>query len=244
MHRTSGGGHGQTGQAGQASSQSDWTMRERLVLSSSVLNSGDQNWVSVSRIVKPLLEAGVKQPDQFSQKNCALEYSDMLEKVAALKRKRSTEIGTGETPGERIVRRLTFERIKRAKEVNQDATCTVQVTRPDTNSNLPSKAHSKQQLRLLLTITTMSLHPCIDRCFIFSLYAPIQSSTPVQRIQTPCSERITSGLVYKKADVQADIDAKKRDKFWSDQEVELLVWGTALDSLLQSSLFTWHWSLL
>ncbi|XP_062516767.1 bromodomain-containing protein 8-like isoform X2 [Corticium candelabrum] len=116
MHRTSGGGHGQTGQAGQASSQSDWTIRERLVLSSSVLNSGDQNWVSVSRTVKPLLEAGVKQPDKFSQKNCALEYSDMLEKVAPLKRKRSTEIGTGETPGERIVRRLTFERIEELKK--------------------------------------------------------------------------------------------------------------------------------
>ena len=44
MAGTSGGGHGQTGQAGQASSRWDWTMRERLVLSSSVLNSGDQNW--------------------------------------------------------------------------------------------------------------------------------------------------------------------------------------------------------
>lgn len=40
--------------------------------------------VSVSRAVKPLMEE-VHDPDYFSQKNCALQYSAMLDKASTPK---------------------------------------------------------------------------------------------------------------------------------------------------------------
>jgi bromodomain-containing protein 8 len=58
----------------------EWTVREQLILASAVQRSGDQNWVSVSRAVKPLVE-DARPPDYFSQKNCALQYSAMLDKA-------------------------------------------------------------------------------------------------------------------------------------------------------------------
>ncbi|XP_031571190.1 bromodomain-containing protein 8-like isoform X2 [Actinia tenebrosa] len=100
--------------------QDEWTVREKLCLASSVLRSGDQNWVSVSRAIKPINETGrcgkIRPPDFFSQKNCAILYSQMLEKVNTPKRKRTSETGAGETPGEQIVRKLTFERIEELKK--------------------------------------------------------------------------------------------------------------------------------
>ena len=45
-----------------------------------VLRSGDQNWVSVSRQMKPFAEA-LRPSDWFSQKNCALQYNLLLEKA-------------------------------------------------------------------------------------------------------------------------------------------------------------------
>ena len=57
-----------------------WSLREQLGLASAVLRSGDQNWVSVSRQMKPFAEEG-RPSDWFSQKNCALQYKLLLEKV-------------------------------------------------------------------------------------------------------------------------------------------------------------------
>ncbi|XP_020629185.1 bromodomain-containing protein 8-like isoform X1 [Orbicella faveolata] len=98
----------------------EWTIREKLTLASSVVRSGDQNWVSVSRTIKPVLETGCcakpRPPDFFSQKNCASHYSEMLEKVNTPKRKRTNEGGGTETPGDQIVRKLTFERIEELKK--------------------------------------------------------------------------------------------------------------------------------
>jgi hypothetical protein len=91
----------------------EWTVREQLILASAVQRSGDQNWVSVSRAVKPLVE-DARPPDYFSQKNCALQYSAMLDKAKHPKRKRSSE-GTPEsavTVEEQIVRQLTEKRMK------------------------------------------------------------------------------------------------------------------------------------
>ncbi|KAK3723854.1 hypothetical protein QZH41_019526 [Actinostola sp. cb2023] len=106
--------------------QEEWTIREKLTLASSVQRSGDQNWVSVSRAIKPINETGCcgknRPADFFSQKNCAIHYSQMLEKVNTPKRKRTNETGAGgnfsfsETPGEQIVRKLTFERIDELKK--------------------------------------------------------------------------------------------------------------------------------
>ncbi|XP_075732249.1 uncharacterized protein LOC119176601 isoform X3 [Rhipicephalus microplus] len=61
-----------------------WSTRERLCLASSVLRSGDQDWMSVSSAIRPLGEPN-RPNDWFSQKNCALQYADLLEKVESLK---------------------------------------------------------------------------------------------------------------------------------------------------------------
>lgn len=82
-----------------------WSLREQLGLASAVLRSGDQNWVSVSRQMKPFSEEG-RPHDWFSQKNCALQYNLLLEKVDTPRRKRSDKSEATETPGEAIVRRL------------------------------------------------------------------------------------------------------------------------------------------
>uniref|UniRef100_A0A3Q2XFH3 Bromodomain containing 8b n=1 Tax=Hippocampus comes TaxID=109280 RepID=A0A3Q2XFH3_HIPCM len=61
-----------------------WSVREKLCLASSVMRSGDQNWVSVSRAIKPFSEPG-RPPDWFSQKHCASQYSELLEATEAPK---------------------------------------------------------------------------------------------------------------------------------------------------------------
>lgn len=86
-----------------------WSTREQLCLASSVLKSGDQNWMSVSRSLKPFVEKeALRPPDWFSQKSCAIQYAHLLENADTPKRKKRE---SGETTGESIVRRLTQERI-------------------------------------------------------------------------------------------------------------------------------------
>lgn len=53
----------------------------------------------MSRAIKPLVDTDGRPADYFSQKNCAQQYSAMLDKAGTHKRKRSTE-GTSEV-GER-----------------------------------------------------------------------------------------------------------------------------------------------
>jgi len=94
-----------------------WSMKEQLGLASAVLRSGDQNWVSVSRQMKPFSQDGRPQ-DWFSQKNCALQYKLLLDKVDTPRRKRGEKaIESVETPGEVIVRRLTSDRIKELRKM-------------------------------------------------------------------------------------------------------------------------------
>ncbi|XP_029166614.1 bromodomain-containing protein 8 isoform X2 [Nylanderia fulva] len=91
-----------------------WTTREQLYLASSVLKSGDQNWMSVSRSLKSLIEKeSLRPPEWFSQKSCAMQYASLLENADTPKRKKRE---SGETTSESIVRRLTQERIS---ELNQ-----------------------------------------------------------------------------------------------------------------------------
>ncbi|XP_012288386.1 bromodomain-containing protein 8 [Orussus abietinus] len=86
-----------------------WSTREQLCLASSVLKSGDQNWMSVSRSLRPFVEKeALRPPDWFSQKSCAIQYAHLLENADTPKRKKRE---TTETAGETIVRRLTQERI-------------------------------------------------------------------------------------------------------------------------------------
>ncbi|XP_047675323.1 bromodomain-containing protein 8 isoform X1 [Tachysurus fulvidraco] len=117
-----------------------WSIREKLCLASSVMRSGDQNWVSVSRAIKPFSESG-RPPDWFSQKtyrpetncfsrlphisrpceqHCASQYSELLETTEAPKRKRGEKGEVVETIEDVIVRRLTAERIDELKRLLKD----------------------------------------------------------------------------------------------------------------------------
>ncbi|XP_051514307.1 bromodomain-containing protein 8-like isoform X2 [Myxocyprinus asiaticus] len=96
-----------------------WSVREKLCLASSVMRSGDQNWVSVSRAIKPFSELG-RPPDWFSQKHCASQYSELLETTEAPKRKRGEKGEVVETIEDVIVRRLTAERIEELKRLIKD----------------------------------------------------------------------------------------------------------------------------
>eukprot|EP00794_Sanderia_malayensis_P005432 gene5432-6111_t len=100
------------------SSLDEWSVREKLVLACCVIRSGDQNWASVSRTIKPICESVQgRTPEWFSQKNCANQYSDLLEGTSTKKRKRtSSESGANETPMEQIIRKLSFERIDELKK--------------------------------------------------------------------------------------------------------------------------------
>ena len=71
-----------------------WSLKEQLGLASAVLRSGDQNWVSVSRQMKPFSEDG-RPSDWFSQKNCALQYNLLLNKVDTPRRKRGEKASIG-----------------------------------------------------------------------------------------------------------------------------------------------------
>ncbi|XP_034127367.1 bromodomain-containing protein 8 [Drosophila guanche] len=104
-----------------------WTKREHLCLASSVSCSGDQNWITVSRTLKTVCGNGnsnnSRPADWYSQKNCAVQYGNLLESVEATKRKkRSSESSAGvsspasvETPTELLLRRLTEERMQEIK---------------------------------------------------------------------------------------------------------------------------------
>ncbi|XP_075922397.1 bromodomain-containing protein 8 isoform X1 [Petromyzon marinus] len=91
--------------------QEEWSIREKLCLASSVMRSGDQNWVSVSRAIKPFAEPG-RPPDWFSQKHCASQYSELLETTETPKRKRGERGEVVETIEDVIVKKLTVERIE------------------------------------------------------------------------------------------------------------------------------------
>ncbi|XP_034407031.1 bromodomain-containing protein 8 [Cyclopterus lumpus] len=93
-----------------------WSAREKLCLATSVMKSGDQNWVSVSRAIKPFAEPG-RPPDWFSQKHCASKYSELLQTIEAPKRKRGERGEVVETVEDVIVRRLTADRIDALKKL-------------------------------------------------------------------------------------------------------------------------------
>ncbi|KAK7109423.1 bromodomain-containing protein 8-like isoform X2 [Littorina saxatilis] len=91
-----------------------WSLKEKLALGCSVQRSGDQNWVSVSRAIKPYGELH-RPSDWFQPRNCATQYSSLLEKVETPKRKRADR-GETEVPTKQIVVKLTIERIEELKK--------------------------------------------------------------------------------------------------------------------------------
>uniref|UniRef100_A0A8D0GH03 Bromodomain containing 8 n=1 Tax=Sphenodon punctatus TaxID=8508 RepID=A0A8D0GH03_SPHPU len=90
-----------------------WSIREKLCLASSVMRSGDQNWVSVSRAIKPFAEP-VRPPDWFSQK---VRYtSEVTTSLSFCRRKRGEKGEVVETVEDVIVRKLTAERVEELKK--------------------------------------------------------------------------------------------------------------------------------
>lgn len=110
-----------------------WSTREQLCLASSVACSGDQNWMSVSRTLKVVCgntkdTLQTRPADWFSQKNCAVQYGQLLEDVETPKRKKRTSESSvtsspapAEPPTEAILRRLTEERMQEIQmEIRRD----------------------------------------------------------------------------------------------------------------------------
>ncbi|KAJ8983049.1 hypothetical protein NQ317_013254 [Molorchus minor] len=95
-----------------------WSIREQLCLASAVARSGDQNWMSVSRSLKPFGEPN-RPSDWFHQKNCAAQYGALLGNVETPKRKkRISNVESGiEAPTESILRRLVAERQAELKKL-------------------------------------------------------------------------------------------------------------------------------
>ncbi|CAH0550951.1 unnamed protein product [Brassicogethes aeneus] len=96
-----------------------WSVREQLCLASAVARSGDQNWMSVSRALKPFGDPN-RPGDWFHQKNCAAQYGALLGNVETPKRKKrnltGAEVGI-ETPAESILRKLLNERQNELKKL-------------------------------------------------------------------------------------------------------------------------------
>ncbi|KAF7265639.1 bromodomain containing 8 [Rhynchophorus ferrugineus] len=95
-----------------------WSIREQLCLASAVARSGDQNWMSVSRALKPFGEQN-RPSDWFHQKNCAAQYGALLANVETPKRKKrnSGAEAVVETPGECILKKLLAERQAELKKL-------------------------------------------------------------------------------------------------------------------------------
>ncbi|TNN65579.1 Bromodomain-containing protein 8 [Liparis tanakae] len=129
-----------------------WSIREKLCLASSVMRSGDQNWVSVSRAIKPFSEPG-RPPDWFSQKHCASQYSELLEATEAPKRKRGEKGEVVETIEDVIVRRLTTERIEELKKLLRDTQ--EQYRKLKKEVDLIQTGHMDTQLKELWTEITL-----------------------------------------------------------------------------------------
>ncbi|XP_017039027.1 bromodomain-containing protein 8 [Drosophila ficusphila] len=140
-----------------------WSKREQLILASAVSCSGDQNWITVSRTLKTICGGNGnggghnnRPADWFSQKNCAVQYGNLLESVEATKRKkRSSESSAGvsspatvETPTELLLRRLTEERQAEIKaQMRQDQETYRRIQREI--DSLQSDAVTEQELQAM-----------------------------------------------------------------------------------------------
>jgi len=89
-----------------------WSAREQLALASAVENGGDRNWVVVSRFVRSLCNEGERPSDWFSTKNCALQYTQLLEGIVPPKRRRISDASGDHESQEKM---LLIELAKRYK---------------------------------------------------------------------------------------------------------------------------------
>ncbi|XP_034252652.1 bromodomain-containing protein 8 isoform X4 [Thrips palmi] len=103
-----------------------WSIREKLCLASSVVRSGNQNWMSVSRSLRGFGGEPGRPADWFSQKSCAVQYDNLLTQIETPKRKKrgadgSKAEGVDLTPAEVIVKQLTGERIEELRKLMAEA---------------------------------------------------------------------------------------------------------------------------
>ncbi|KAK4288879.1 hypothetical protein Pmani_038122 [Petrolisthes manimaculis] len=97
-----------------------WTKREQLCLASAVMRSGDQNWVAVRRNIKMLTTETSRPQDWYSTKNCALQYTKLLEQVDTPKRKRERGDTANQTPGEIVTKMLSKQRVEELRVVESE----------------------------------------------------------------------------------------------------------------------------
>lgn len=99
-----------------AENQDDWSTKEKFTLACCVARSGNQNWGSVSRMMKAIMESGGhnegRSLEMYGQRNCAVKYNELLSTASMIKRKNrhSDVVGNVETPAEQVLRKLTQER--------------------------------------------------------------------------------------------------------------------------------------
>lgn len=103
-----------------------WSTKEKLCLASSVVRSGSQNWMSVSRSLRSFGGEPGRPADWFSQKSCAVQYDNLLTQIETPKRKKrgadgSKTEGVDLTPAEIIVKHLTGERIEELRKLMTEA---------------------------------------------------------------------------------------------------------------------------
>ncbi|XP_012937834.1 bromodomain-containing protein 8 isoform X2 [Aplysia californica] len=93
-----------------------WSTSEKLCLASAVFKIGDQNWVSVSRAIKPYADPS-RPSEWFHQKNCVQQYYDMMEQLEQPKRKRGDkDKSESDAPSLQIMRKMTIERSEQLKK--------------------------------------------------------------------------------------------------------------------------------
>ena len=66
----------------------EWTSLEKLALVSGVIKKGENNWPTISRLMRPYITAD-KAIELFSAKNCAIKYDFLVEQVIALSKKQA-----------------------------------------------------------------------------------------------------------------------------------------------------------
>jgi len=93
-----------------------WSTREKLCLASAVYKIGDQNWLSVSRAIKPYADSN-RPPEWFHQKNCVQQYYDMMEQLEHQQpKKKRGDKSDNDTASLQIMRKMTIERSEQLKK--------------------------------------------------------------------------------------------------------------------------------
>uniref|UniRef100_A0A1A9WMQ8 Bromo domain-containing protein n=1 Tax=Glossina brevipalpis TaxID=37001 RepID=A0A1A9WMQ8_9MUSC len=100
----------------------EWSVREQLCLASVVTSNGEQNWMPVSGTMK-FLSKKSRPNDWFSPKNCAAQYSRLLEEAEISKPKKCNSGDSVSSPSPdcvensigNVVKRLTEERKQELK---------------------------------------------------------------------------------------------------------------------------------